>query len=397
MSKFIVSVSQPLVLAILIFIILTPKELVDGRTISNVVTQAIIKTIKVNKDEIIDCYDIYKQPSLNHPSLRNHTIQIRPSMYPKNIKSGNFGTLQLAQTWHKYGICPHETIPIRRDMRKHYRSIPLHKHLRPKYSLTKTPNTFQPNVNTAGHEYAVIKVRGNFLGANAKINLWNPVVEKQYEMSLSQIWVSAGDNDDLNTIEVGWQVYQPRYGDYQTRFFVIWTTDDYKHGCTNIECPGFVHTSSDIALGCNFTEMSILNGDQKDAAFGVHKDQNSGNWWVSVQGIPVGYYPSSLFTQLSKKAVDIEFGGEIYGERFEGRHTSTQMGSGHFPSEGGFGISGFFNHVQVINENNEAEDPENVETYVSSPNCYDLKIDKKRINGYGFYYGGPGYNDNCQE
>ncbi|KAI3874601.1 hypothetical protein MKX03_035122 [Papaver bracteatum] len=299
-------------------------------------------------------------------------------MYPKNIKSYNLGTLQLAQAWHKYGTCPQGTIPIRRDMGKPNRSILSHKHHRPKYSLTKTPNTLQPNVNLAGHEYAVIRVRGNFFGANAKINLWNPVVEKQYEMSLSQIWVAAGDNDDLNTIEVGWQ------------------TDDYKHGCTNLECPGFMHTSSDIAFGCNFTEMSTFNGDQKDSTFGVHKDQNSGNWWISVQGIPVGYYPSSLFTQLSMNAVDIEFGGEIYGERSKGRHTSTQMGSGHFPSEGGFGISGFFNHVQVIDENNEAKDPENVETYVSSPNCYDLKIDKKHINGYGFYYGGPGYNDNCQ-
>ncbi|KAI3856273.1 hypothetical protein MKW92_048440 [Papaver armeniacum] len=385
-----------LILAILIYIILNPKELVDGRTISDVVNHAIIKTIKVDKDEIIDCYDIYKQPSLNHPLLHNHTIQIRPSMHPKNIKSDNFGTLQLTQTWHKYDICPRGTIPIRNNMGKHYRSTLLHKRGRPKYAHKKTGNKLQPNVNTDGHEYAIIEVYGSFLGAQARINLWNPVVETRYDMSVSQIWVVAGDNDDFNAIEAGWEVYQPSNGDYQTRFFISWTTNDYKDDCTNLECPGFVHTSSDIALGCNFTEMSTFNGDQKDATFGVHKDQNSGNWWVSVQGIPVGYYPSSIFTQLSKKAVEIDFGGEIYSDRSKGRHTSTQMGSGHFPSEGGFGISSFFNHVQVINENNEAKDPENVDTYVSDPNCYDLKIDNKRTNGYGFYYGGPGYNDNCQ-
>ncbi|KAI3863831.1 hypothetical protein MKW98_031423 [Papaver atlanticum] len=76
MSRFINSISCLLILAILIYIILNPKELVEGRTISNVVNHAIIKTIKVDKDEIIDCYDIYKQPSLNHPSLHNHTIQV---------------------------------------------------------------------------------------------------------------------------------------------------------------------------------------------------------------------------------------------------------------------------------------------------------------------------------
>ncbi|KAI3924757.1 hypothetical protein MKW92_028413 [Papaver armeniacum] len=394
MSKLIDSISWPPIVAIFIFMIVTLKESVDGRSISNVVNQAIIKTIKVDKDEIIDCYDIYKQPSLNHHSLHNHTIQIRPIIYPKNIKLDNLGTLKLTQTWHKYGTCPKGTIPIRRDIGKHYHSMRKHRH--PRYSHIKTPNKLDPNFIRDGHEYAAIKVHGNFLGAQAKINLWNPFVETRVEMSISQIWVAAGENDDLNTIEVGWQVYQIRYGDYQTRFFIIWTTDDYKHYCYNLECPGFVHTSSDIAVGCNFTDISTFKGDQKDVSFSVHKDQNTGNWWISVQSIPVGYYPSSLFTQLSKKADDIEFGGEIYGERSKGRHTLTQMGSGHFPSEGGFGISSFFNHVQVIDENNEAKDPENVDTYVSDPNCYDLKIDNKRTNGYGFYYGGPGYNDNCQ-
>ncbi|XP_026384580.1 uncharacterized protein LOC113280137 [Papaver somniferum] len=387
MSKFIGSTSCSPILAILIFIILTPKELVHGRNISDI----------VDKDEIIDCYDIYRQPSLNHPSLHNHTIQIRPSTYPKNIKLDDLGTLQVTQPWHKYGTCPQGTIPIRRDTRKHYRSTLSHKHHCSKYSHNKTLNTLPPNVTKDNHEYAVIKVQGGFLGAQAKINLWNPAVETRFEMSTSQIWVVGGTiNDDVNGIEVGWHVHQPRYGDYQTRFFVLWTADNYKNYCTNLECPGFVHTSSDVALGCNFTEISIFNGDQKDATFSIHLDQNTENWWVSVQGIPVGYYPSSLFTQLSKKAEAIIFGGEIYNEKSKGRHTSTQMGSGHFASEGGFGISSFFNHVQVVDENNKSKDPEDAKPFISNLNCYDLKIDNTHTNGYSFYYGGPGYNNNCQ-
>ncbi|KAI3913758.1 hypothetical protein MKW98_011819 [Papaver atlanticum] len=395
MSNFINPASWPLILAVFIFVILTPKEIVDGRTISNVLNKAIIKTIKVDKDEIIDCYDIYKQLSLNHPSFHNHTIQMRPSIYPKNIKLDNMGTLQLTQTWHKYGTCPHGTIPIRRNIGKYYHSTLSHKHHRSKPSYYKKPNTLQPNGIRDGHEYAVIKVRGNFLGAQAKINLWNPFVETPEGLSVSQIWVVAGDHDDLNSIEAGWEVHPPRYGDYQTRFFILWTTDTYKNYCINLECPGFVQTSSDVSLGCNFTEMSTFNGNQKDATFSIYKDQNSGNWWIQIQGIPVGYYPSSLFTQLAKTAVDVEFGGEIYDEKYKERHTTTQMGNGHFPSEGVFGISSFFNHVQVIDENNKAKDPEDVETYVSNRNCYDLKVDEKHTNGYGFYYGGPGYNNNC--
>ncbi|KAI3847673.1 hypothetical protein MKX03_008851 [Papaver bracteatum] len=303
---------------------------------------------------------------------------MRPSIYPKIITINNFGTLQLTQTWHKYGSCPHGTIPIRRNIRKYYQSTLSRKSRRSKTSYYMKPNTLQSNGIRDGHEYAVIRVRGNFLGAQEKINLWNPTLEEPSEMSVSQIWVDAGDKNDLNTIEAGWEVYPPRYGDSQTRFFILWSVNQYlqKISASTMNVLVFVQTSSDVSLGCNFTEISTFNGGQKDATFSIYKDQNSGNWWIQIQGIPVGYYPSSLFTQLSMKAAKVEFGGEIYNLRHEGRHTTTQMGS-------------------VINENYEAKDPEDVKTYVSNPNCYDLKVDKKHTNGYSFYYGGPGYNGNC--
>ncbi|KAI3876144.1 hypothetical protein MKW98_029096, partial [Papaver atlanticum] len=80
------STSCSLILVTLIFAILIREELVNGETISDAMNKAIIKTIKVfiyslifmvqvDEDEIIDCSDIYKQPSLNHPSLHNHSIQ----------------------------------------------------------------------------------------------------------------------------------------------------------------------------------------------------------------------------------------------------------------------------------------------------------------------------------
>ncbi|RZC66323.1 hypothetical protein C5167_010008 [Papaver somniferum] len=395
MSKFIASFGWSLILATFIFVLSITKELVDGRTISNIASKSIIKSINVDKDEIIDCYDIYKQPSLNHPLLHNHTIQVKPSMSPTNIKSDNFGTLQLTQIWHKYGTCPEGTIPIQRNI-KDVRSILSRKHRRRKFSHYKMPNTSHSNGIRDGHEYAVIRVFGNFLGAQAKINLWNPVVEAPLEISISQIWITAGEYGDRNSIEAGWEVSEAIYGDNQTRFFILWTTDDYNTGCYNLECEGFVHTSSDIAIGCNFTELSTFKGDQKDATFSIHKDQNSGNWWVQVQGIPVGYYPSSLFTQLSKTSTEVDFGGEIFNQRSKKRHTTTQMGSGHFPSEGNLGISSYFNYVQVVDEKYEARDPKDVMPVVSNPHCYDLKIDDNHKNGYGFFYGGPGYNDNCQ-
>ncbi|KAI3854989.1 hypothetical protein MKW92_049667, partial [Papaver armeniacum] len=55
--------------------------------------------------------------------------------------------------------------------------------------------------------YAIIVAEGNFQGAQAKINLWKPVTEIPSEISVSQIWVlsDADKEEDLNTIEVGWE------------------------------------------------------------------------------------------------------------------------------------------------------------------------------------------------
>ncbi|KAI3836510.1 hypothetical protein MKW92_015218 [Papaver armeniacum] len=383
---------------LLILTIIINEELIEGRTMLNTVNKSIIKTIKVENSEIIDCYDIHRQPSLNHHLLRNHTIQVKPSSYPTGMKSNNSRTLQLKQTWHKYGSCPEGTVPIRRKGNNYNPTI-LRKHNHPKLSPYKTLNTSQPDDNPKDHEYATIEVNGKFLGAQAKINIWKPVLEEPTEISISQIWVTAGDGEVKNTIEAGWIVDQEVYDDDQPRFFIYWTTDGYNSsGCYNILCDGFVHTTPDVCLGSSFTEVSTFNGVQKDANFSIHKDQTSGHWWVQLQGIPVGYYPSSLFTKLSMTSTRIHFGGEIVNNRSKGRHTSTQMGSGHFPSEGGLKTSSYFNWVQVVDEKNVIKDPKHVKTIITNPNCYDLKIDDDHYdtNGYGFYYGGPGYNDKCQ-
>lgn len=58
-------------------------------------------------------------------------------------------------------------------------------------------------------QHAVGYVTGDqYYGAKASINVWAPEVTNQDEFSLSQIWVISGSfDDDLNTIEAGWQVY----------------------------------------------------------------------------------------------------------------------------------------------------------------------------------------------
>ncbi|CAN1144398.1 hypothetical protein LINPERHAP2_LOCUS14068 [Linum perenne] len=76
----------------------------------------ILKTI-VSGTETIDCVDIYKQPAFNHPLLKNHTLQSKPSSYPAGLNSRV--SAKLTQKWHESEeFCPEGTVPILRKPAK---------------------------------------------------------------------------------------------------------------------------------------------------------------------------------------------------------------------------------------------------------------------------------------
>lgn len=60
--------------------------------------------------------------------------------------------------------------------------------------------------NIYDYQYAqVYAVDGNYYGARATINVWNPLTNFG-ELSIAQIWVLAGDGNELNSLEAGWTV-----------------------------------------------------------------------------------------------------------------------------------------------------------------------------------------------
>ncbi|ESQ32208.1 hypothetical protein EUTSA_v10005304mg, partial [Eutrema salsugineum] len=75
--------------------------------------------------------------------------------------------------------------------------------------------------------YAIgrMKKRPKIYGTQATMNVWHPHIEGSDEFSLGQIWLTSGsyNNNDVNSIEAGWQVYPYLYHDYQPRFFIYWT------------------------------------------------------------------------------------------------------------------------------------------------------------------------------
>lgn len=251
----------------------------------------------------------------------------------------------------------------------------------------------------ADHEYAGVSLTpGRFMGARATINVWNPSVV-QPEVSFSQIWLEAGPRESMNTVEAGWMVDTVSYPRNQAKIFIFYTADGYRTRCYNLECKdGFR-----LIRGSRFAPNNLLepvsvydNEQQRDLTIAIWKDQVSGDWWLRIEEEIVGYWPEKLFTHLKGPAEKIRWGGEIVNTKPRGRHTSTQMGSGHFPSEG-YRRASYFRHLKFLDDRFIERDPVNLQTFVTKPNCYDLllNLDPPGTCGVNFYYGGPGFSAQC--
>ncbi|CAH2065935.1 unnamed protein product [Thlaspi arvense] len=308
-----------------------------------------------------------------------------------------------AQPWQLAGECPENTIPVKRVTKEDLLRVDNINNYGKKTSRTNISQPHQFYHPTAigenvYHEYATTSANGVFRGAKAQMNVWKPRIQEARGFSLSQIWVVGGnDGPGLNTIEAGWHADPDLHGgDASPRIFIFWTSDGYhKAGCYNHLCSGFVQTNKRIALGALLKPISTYNGPQFLLIVQIWKDPKSGNWWLQLNEKELmGYWPKELLPNLANAARTVEWGGEVVNIEKNGQHTTTEMGSGHFPSEG-FGKASHFRVVKIIDTSNVIRDPVRMTTVVSKPTCYNLKNGYSRPWGVFFYYGGPGRNPRC--
>ncbi|GLT69278.1 hypothetical protein SLA2020_414390 [Shorea laevis] len=332
-----------------------------------------VKTIEGKDGEVIDCVDIYQQPAFNHPLLKNHSIQMESSSSIPNVTNGKLYNAELHQGWHENGKCPEGTIPIR--------------HAREDDHFA--PRIPRQNYDSTGHEYAIAYTNdGHFYGVHSSHNVWSPVTNFA-DFSLSQVWISSGPTEEVNTIEAGWQVTSLSK---EPRFFIYWTSDGYKDtGCYNLECSGFVQTNNAFVIGSFLHPVSSYGATQFEIAITIYKSY--GNWYLQLQDQVLGYWPRSLFTHLAIGASDLSWGGEIFDSGGQDGHTSTQMGSGHFPSEGN-GKASFVRNLQYMDGGGKFKDAA-VTPHATNPSCYDITMQNNVVYGTHFYFGGPGHSALC--
>jgi hypothetical protein len=246
-------------------------------------------------------------------------------------------------------------------------------------------------------------------GASTTLNVWTPPEVEQWNFSLSQMWVVAGERPAEQTVEAGWISHGGAPGTpHAPRLFVYSTSDGYQTGCQNAECGRFVKmASSQIVLDGAFTATSVQGGPQYIFTLRWQFCPAStcdawAGWWLKYETAAfqewVGFYPRGLFdsARLADGATQVSFGGEVYQLALD-PHTSTDMGSGRFPDEG-FRASAYQRSLRMISPENMWQPITDERVFsVERPDCY-LHGGPEHAENWGdyFFFGGPGRSEACR-
>ncbi|KAG9441277.1 hypothetical protein H6P81_017131 [Aristolochia fimbriata] len=324
-----------------------------------------IKTIKTEYGDIFDCVDIYKQPAFDHPLLKNHKLQMRPSFFPNTPK------LQEASSMAEMvglpdGGCPQGYVPIKRAKKEELRNA--------RMFFNNDNGTAMPAGKQPVEAYiTALAWHGNekVYGTKFAANVWGNLIEKD-QCSGSLTWV----RNECEFINAGWMIHPTMFGDSETRLSIYWTltrgplhdaikqADCYMNtGCFNTFCPGFVQIDTQFPLGTVIKPLSEFKGTQYEIHVDVFKDLSSdGNWWLVINNNkPVGYWPFELFNGLPDHAKMVQWGGYVHG------HPGDQvpMGSADHAYEG-YGRACFTNRIKLMDNFRAFYDPQKKDVVFSA-------------------------------
>jgi Neprosin len=298
---------------------------------------------------VFDCIPVEQQPALREQSgpipnppdltgvLRGGEPEPRPvrvQPQPHNVRHDRHGNA----AWAPPGTIPFPRLTLEDLCRFETLDAFFHKYPASAATATGAPAVLdqpRPEVNRQEHRYANVEQAVPNIGGHSALTLYSPnVISNQY-FSLSQHWYTGGLGSELQTVEVGWQVFPQLYKHSLPVLFIYWSINEYGSGAYNLTDKSFVAVKSGEALiGNALSPVSIVGGTQMEVELTVYLHE--GNWWIYCGGVEpanaLGYYPTSLFTggQMATNATAIAYGGETCSRT----ESWPEMGSGEFAGAG---------------------------------------------------------------
>ncbi|KAF8671594.1 hypothetical protein HU200_049918 [Digitaria exilis] len=225
---------------------------------------------------------------------------------------------------------------------------------------------------------------GPYHGASAAIPIWKVHVEPN-EFSKNYLLIASPHERRFVPIK------GKRPPDILNQIAVGMANDggDKSH-CLNHEC-GFIQTNNQFALGTAFSNESRAGGELDFVKVSLYRQTGPAVWWLSINDVAIGYFNSGMFAVPFVESFYHEMGGRVLNSMPGGKHTSTQMGSGMFPSAGLRNAASIVGYLAFNNNGGDlVDDPVNI--IATSPKCYDAKDFGRDLNypGIDVAYGGPG-------
>ncbi|XP_023641597.1 uncharacterized protein LOC17875816 [Capsella rubella] len=334
---------------------------------------------------------MYKQPSLQHPLLKNHKIQVRPSNEVLAMISKDASLeeeLSNNEAVAEFDI-PGEGCP--------QGQVPIHK---PRNLFNNTEKHFYSNYGTLGEHAAIVRKHdpSPSRGASAWVSIYEPKVTKdQFSMTIIELHTNYGDEGERTSAQIGWAVNPPLYGDHRSRLTAYWTPDAMDNGCYNVQCKGFVQVDRKLYLGASFQRTSVVGGKQYKGFFALHQDRKTNNLLVSYMKTYIGYWPGEILPYLENGAKEVVYGGFTYTPS-ENMHpwdvVSPPMGNGRKPLDEEVGLSHtcYMHSVRHVTQDYISVDIDTVKFVEDADvgRCYDVIIQDPGKYGQMFTFGGPG-------
>ncbi|XP_015635218.1 protein neprosin [Oryza sativa Japonica Group] len=381
--------TKPLELPVIIFIsylVLLAAGIQEGRYVKHeasydqpISDKIINKIIETGDGDVFHCIDINLQPALSHPLLKGHIIQMEPTSYPSELKIKSSSDTIATEAHLPTIACPKGTIPLLQNSK----------------ADLKTQFSFDPIGNThhRGGERAGCTTYDEIYGTQVAINVYEPKVRGQNDLSASWALMVNGPTGNYEGIGAGSIVWPNYHGDNFARFHIYWQVNTVNMPCFDHMCPGFVQVSTSVGIGGRIEPVSTYNGDQYEITVTISKDPKTGNWWLAYgrDKKPLGYWPPSIFTYMNEKASACFWGGQVHGPTVQ-LHLP-ELGSGHWAATGP-GKAAYVRSIKVINKDSQYFIPGTHNTFSGStrPFCYDAGDIRFNDDGARLLYGGPG---NC--